>query len=45
VLRGAVQVMLLSKDPHLAVRAAWALLRERESTSDDSALGGYRKPR
>ena len=42
VLWGAIQVMLLSKDPHLAVRAAWVLLRERESTMDENALGEYR---
>ena len=45
VLRGAMQVMLLSKDPHLAVRAAWVLLRERESTMDENTLGEHRPPR
>jgi hypothetical protein len=29
VIRGAAEVMLLSRDPHLAARAAWVLLKER----------------
>ena len=45
VLWGAIQVMLLSKNPHLAVRAAWVLLRERESTMDENTLEEYRTPR
>lgn len=40
VLLGAAEVCLLSKDPHLAVRAAWVLLRSDEVVSDADAMGG-----
>lgn len=40
VLLGAAEICLLSKDPHLAVRAAWVLLREDGVVSDANAMGG-----
>lgn len=39
VLLGAAEICLLSKDPHLAVRAAWVLLREEGVVSDADAMG------
>jgi hypothetical protein len=40
VLLGAAEICLLSKDPHLAMRAAWVLLREDGVVSDADAMGG-----
>lgn len=40
LLRGAAEICLIGRDPHLAVRAAWVLLRER-GMSDEQALSGH----
>ena len=40
VLLGAAEICLLSKDPHLAVRAAWVLLRSDGAVSDADAMRG-----
>jgi hypothetical protein len=37
LLRGAAEICLIGRDPHLAMRAAWVLLRER-GMSDEQAL-------
>jgi hypothetical protein len=39
LLRGAAEICLIGRDPHLAVRAAWVLLRE-QGMSDGKALSG-----
>src|ERR1700686_282425 len=44
VLLGAAEICLLSKDPHLAVRAAWVLLRDKDAASDADAMGGRALP-
>src|ERR1700730_702920 len=39
VLLGAAEICLLSKDPHLAARAAWVALRSNDQVSDPDAMG------
>ncbi len=40
VLLGAAEISLLAKDPHLAARAAWVLLRSDDMVSDGDAIEG-----
>lgn len=40
VIVGATEVMLLARDPHLAARAAWALLRGDDESPGDGELVG-----
>jgi hypothetical protein len=40
VLLGAAEICVLSKDPHLAVRAAWVMLRSDGVVTDADAMRG-----
>jgi hypothetical protein len=37
VIIGAAEVLLFARDPHLAARAAWLLLKDQEPTFDENA--------
>jgi hypothetical protein len=37
VIIGAAEVLLFARDPHLAARAAWLLLKDSESTFGDGS--------
>jgi hypothetical protein len=40
VIIGAAEVLLFARDPHLAARAAWLMLKEQESTFGENASQG-----
>ncbi len=40
-LRGAAEICLLARDPHLAARALWLLLKDQEPVRHERALGGH----
>lgn len=44
VLIGAAEVLLFARDPHLAARAAWLLLKDQEPTFGDDAGQGPTPP-